>query len=308
MQPDALPYILLLGLMFGSTLIASRFGVGQFAPLTYVALRLTLASAGHVMTYLTAPGRHWPQGRTLWRNATILGVIGTAIPMTGIVSSLQYQSSGVTSLLVTTGPALTVLLAHFLLPDEPLTRRKMVGVALALSGAMMLIVLGESGLPDVTTANPTGYLLVIGAIVSASASDIFVRRNMRDMDTFDVASIRMFSATICLLVLNTFTDGYDLSGVNGQGYFALGFAALVGTFFGQYLGFYNVQRFGASTAAITAYIIPVVAAIGGVLVLGETITPGMIVGMVTIISGVVILNQRRKTQPARNPVPARAGD
>lgn len=308
MPIQALPYVSLLGLLFGSTLVASRFSVGQYAPTAYIGLRLLLASFGHLAVYAFTRNHRWPTDRRLWKHAIILGVLGTAIPMTGIVTSLQYQSSGVTSLLLTTNPAITVLLAHFMLTDEPLTRRKGFGIALALSGAMMLIILGESGLPDVSGASPLGYGLVLGAMVFASLSAIYVRRFMQDMDGFDIASIRMFAAAAVVMTLELLTGGLDLSAVNGQGYLALGFAALVGTFLGQYMAIYNVQRFGASASAITAYVIPVVAAIGGVLVLGETITPGMIAGMVVIIVGIAVLNERRKPQNTGNPIPAGAGD
>ena len=85
--------------------------------------------------------------------------------MTSIVSSLQFQSSGITAVLITTSPAITVIMAHFFLPDEPLTRRKSLGVLFALGGALLLAARGESGLPDVSRANPLGYLLVLLAMV-----------------------------------------------------------------------------------------------------------------------------------------------
>ena len=115
----ALPYITLLGFFFGSTLVVSRFSVGQFHPTTYIGLRMLLATMGYVILYTVVPQRFkWPKGRQLWRHATLLGVIGTAIPMTAVVSSLLYQSSGVTAILLTCGPAVTVLMAHFGLPDD----------------------------------------------------------------------------------------------------------------------------------------------------------------------------------------------
>jgi drug/metabolite transporter (DMT)-like permease len=43
---------------------------------------------------------------------------------------------------------------------------------------------------------------------------------------------------------------------------------------------------------MTAYVVPVVAGIGGILFLSETFTPMMLVGMGLIISGIVIINQR----------------
>jgi drug/metabolite transporter (DMT)-like permease len=170
---QALPFILLQGFLFGSTLIASRFAMGQYQPTTYIGMRLVLASLIHLGIYLVASRRRpWPRDPGLWRHAAVLGVFGTAIPMTGIVASLQYQSAGLTAVLLTAGPALTVLMANFALPDETLTPHKGAGVALALGGALLLVVLGESGLPDVSRASPVGYVLVLLAMLSASATTV----------------------------------------------------------------------------------------------------------------------------------------
>ena len=45
MTVEALPYVILLGFFFGTSLIASRFSVGQFEPITFIGLRLTLGRA-----------------------------------------------------------------------------------------------------------------------------------------------------------------------------------------------------------------------------------------------------------------------
>ena len=292
MPVQALPYISLLGFFFGSTLIASRFSVGQYAPTTYIGLRMVIASLCHVAVYAVLRRRPWPRDRRLWRHAMVLGVFGTAIPMTFIVSSLQYQSSGVTSLLITTQPAITVLLAHFFLTDERLTRRTTIGIGLALSGAVMLALRGETGLPDMTAASPIGYLMVLFAMLMGSGSTIYARLYMTDLDAFDVGSIRMWTAALVVMPLSALTIGVDLSAVTAVGYTALAYAALVGTFAGMLLAFYNVKRFGATASALTSYVIPIVAGVGGVLVLGETFTPVMGVGMAIIIAGIAILNQR----------------
>jgi drug/metabolite transporter (DMT)-like permease len=301
MTIQSIPYVTLLGILFGSTLIASRFSVGQFQPTTYIGLRLTMAGLGHVVIYTLSRQRHWPAGRRLWQHGITLGVIGTAIPMTSIVISLQYLSSGVASLLITTGPALTVLLAHFFLPDEALNRRKSGGVILALGGAALLALRGESGLPNVSQASPVGYGLVLLAMVTSSCMTIYARRYMRDLDAFDVASIRMFAAALTIMPLSVLLVGLDLHAVDSQGYLALVYAALVGTFAGMMLAFHNIKRFGATAAAMTAYIIPLVAGVGGILVLGETFTVTMLVGMGIIIMGIAIINQSSPAQASPGP-------
>lgn len=301
MNPKSLPYVSLLALIFGSTLIVSRFSVGQFASLTYVALRILIASLCHVIIYAASSGRAWPRDRQIWRHAPVVGVLGTAIPMSFIVASLQYQSSGVTGLLLTAAPAFTVILAHFFLPDEHLNGHKAFGVALAISGAAGLVLLGESGLPDVQEANPLGYALVLLGILSGSISTIYARRYLLDVDSFDVASVRMWTAVVIVLPIAYLLTGLDLSQTSSSGYAALLYAGLIGTFGGMLLEFNIIQRFGATATAMTANLIPIVALIGGWLFLDEQITAGMIGAMVLIVSGVTII-MRSETEPLSVPV------
>jgi drug/metabolite transporter (DMT)-like permease len=287
----ALPYTLLLGALFGTSLIASRFSVGQLNPVTFAGLRMSLASLGYLTYYLLRiGGRRWPTGRRLWRNAGLLGVFDTAVPMVCILVSLQFQSTGVTSILLSIGPAITVLMAHFSLADERLNPSKIIGVGLALGGAALLGLLGESGLREVERFNPLGYLLVLGGMTSASAATIYSRRYMTGCDTSEVASIRMWVAALVVMPLSILMVGFDLGRVTVPGYLAIGYASSAGAFVAFWLVFYNVKRFGATAAAMTLYIVPVVATLGGALVLGEEITSGMLGGMALIVCGIAILN------------------
>jgi drug/metabolite transporter (DMT)-like permease len=298
MPVQALPYILMLGFFFGSTVLASRFSVGQFASMTYVGLRLSLAAIAFVLLYLFSfQGRTWPRGRQLWRYSAIMSILGTVIPMNLITGSLQFQSSGVTAMLITLSPAITVVLAHFFLEDERLNGRKLVGVMLALSGAVAMLAMGETGLPDVSKANPIGYLMVFTAMLSGSFSTIFARKKMQELDSFETSSIQMWVAAMIVMPLSLLFHGFDLSGVNLEGFLALGWASLTGTFLGILVTFYVIKAYGATASSMTAYVIPMVAALGGALLLKEEITLGIAIGMVLIIGGIALIN--RTPRPTR---------
>ncbi|MFL7838202.1 MAG: DMT family transporter [Candidatus Promineifilaceae bacterium] len=291
MTPKSLPSISLLALIFGSTLIVSRFSVGQYAPLTYVSLRLLLGGLCYMLVYALSGGRAWPRERRIWRYGPLYGLIGTALPMSCIVGSLQYQSSGITALLLTSAPAFTVILAHFFLPDERLNGRKIVGVGLAMSGASALVLLGENGLPDTQQANPLGYALAVGGIMFGSVGTIYARRYLRDFDSIDITSVRLWTALAILIPIAYIVDGLDLSRVGPSGYMALLYAGLIGTFAGLQLEFRIIQRFGATASAITANLIPIVALFGGRLFLDEHISPTMVLAMIVIILGVSIITR-----------------
>lgn len=285
--------------MYGSTLVASRFSVGQFAPATYIGLRLTMAALAHATIYQFSASRAWSRDRNVWKHALLLGVIGTAVPMTAIVTSLTYLSSGMASILITTNPAFTVLFAHFLLDDEKLNARKIIGVLLALGGTALLTVRGETGLADVTKADPLGYILLFVSILLGSLSTIYARKYMKTFDAFDVASIRMTAAALTVMPLSLLFVGFDLSAVTPTGYGALGYASVMGTFGGMMLAFYIIKRFGATASAMTAYVVPIITNIGGILLLGETFTVGMLWGALLIVAGIYIINRRRRPRTER---------
>jgi drug/metabolite transporter (DMT)-like permease len=290
---QALPFILLQGFLWGTSLLASRYGVGQFHPTVFAGLRQLLASGAYLLVYLVSGGRrHLPRDVRLWRHAAVLGTIGTAAPMTCIISSMQYQSATVTSILLTAGPVITIVMAHFTLSDETLNRRKGLGAMIALGGACLLAARGESGLAEVGRADPLGYALVFLGMLFAGAASIYARRFMREMNTLDVASVRMFSAATLVLPLAVLSAGIDLQAVDTQGYLALAYAAVIGTFVAMGLSFYIVQRFGATAQATALYVTPVVTGLGGVLLLDEQITAGMAAGLGLVAVGLALIRQK----------------
>ncbi len=128
-------------------------------------------------------------------------------------------------------------------------------------------------------------------MVFGSAMTVYTRKYVKDFDAVDVTGIKMFTAALVVMPLSIIFVGFDLSRVDTQGLMALFYAAVVGTFFGMLLSFYNIQRFGATASVMSAYIIPVVAMLTGILFLGEQITTGMFGGMVLITLGVWLINK-----------------
>lgn len=293
MNLQALSFIILLGILFGGATISSRFCVGQFEPVTYSGMRMALAASGYALIYfLRIRGARWSHDPQLWKHAAITGILGNAIPVILIVSSLQFLSSGVTSTMVTIFPVIVVVLAHFLLPDERLSVRKILGVLLSLSGAFLIIALGETGIPDVSQANPLGYVMILAAALVSGFTTIYVRKNMVQYKALDVTSLRLLFAALFALPFALLIEPFDLSRVDTVGWIVFLFASLI-LFVGFFLGFFVIQRFGVTIAAMVDYITPIIASLGGAWLLDETITLGMVMGMVLILGGVLIINLRK---------------
>ncbi len=252
-----------------------------------------MASVSLTIVYIINQSREWPKGSEIWRHGFVLAIISTVVPMLSFVGALNYLSSGVTSIINTTGPAFTVLMAHFLLQGESLTKRKIVGVAFAFSGALMLALRGETGLDTVGQANPIGYVLVFLGLFSVSSSTIYVRRYAKKSDSFDLTSTQIFIGALILLPIIFLTGGVQITNLDGWGIFSVGYGGLIGTVAAFWLFFYSVGRFGAIAGAMIPYIVPIAATLGGALVLDEKITVGTLVGMGIIGLGIGIINSEK---------------
>lgn len=293
MNSQSIPFVFLQALFLGTNMLFSRYALEQFHPLNFVGLRFLVAGLLTVSVYVVVgrKNRTWPKDRRLWMHATIFGILGSVVPMTLVVWSLQYQSSGVSSVLATVVPALTVVLAHIFLPEESLNRRKALGVVLAFTGALILTLRGETGLVDVTQADPLGYALVFIAVFAASCMIIYARRYIRGYDTFEVTSIQIIASMFFILPLMLLTVGLDLRQVNTGGVIALLISATAGTFGVVFVGYYIIDRFSATAASMPSYVVPIIVAIGGVLFLEEQITAGILAGFVCIIVGLWLINE-----------------
>ncbi len=292
MKNQGLPYVLLLSLFFGTSLISSRFALQEYGSIAFVGLRTIVSLTCFAAAFTFSTRYKWPTDRNVWRHGMVLGVIGTTIPFTFFITGLSYLSSGIAAIIGTTGPAITVVLAHFLLDDDRLTSRKTLGVALALGGAVMLSLSGETGLGDSAEFDPRGYLFIFASNISSSIGIIYARRNVRDLSAVQITSVRVFTAMLITMPLAFFLGQLDFSAVTRIGVITVFYSGIVSSFAGFILSLYVINNFGVSTSIMTNYIVPIIASIGGVLLLNEQISGPMLVGMAVIICGIYLINQQ----------------
>lgn len=296
MHIQALPYVFLLSFFWGTNLVASRFGIGEFEPFQFITFRLLIALAFFIPFVVVSQGRI-STDRLLWRNAAISGIFGVAIPIPTFIWSLQFQSSGVASLYVTMLPVMIVIAAHFFLPDEKMNWLKGLGVSVALGGALFLAISGESGLAEIERANPLGAILILFGLLSETFNTTFVRRNMVGTDPNQVTVIRLLTAAVVVGIVTLLFGEVRVSNITAAGYFSLAYASIIGALGGQFLAFYIQRRFGATAFSLQSFLVPVVAIISGAIVLGELITFTMLIGMAMIASGLYLINQATKLTP-----------
>jgi len=119
---------------------------------------------------------------------------------------------------------------------------------------------------------------------------VTARIGLKNMDTFSGAFISMGFSSIGSLILFIFF--VPISRFTGWGLIYFIIAGLSGPCIGRLLLFVGINRLGSSTASTLYSIKPLFSAIAAVLILGESLTPGIAVATLIMVAGLAIISSK----------------
>ncbi|GGK33238.1 transporter [Pilimelia terevasa] len=282
-----LPGFLLLALIWGASFLFIEVAIRELHPV-YVTLFRVAAGALTVLVVLKATGGRLPRDLRTWGHMTFVGVFGVAIPFTLFGYGEQHVSSVLAGIWNATTPLVALPLAVLVYRTERLTARRLVGMVLGFAGVLLVLGVWRG----VGGSALVGQLLCFGAAVCYGVIIGYQRRYLTGVPGGSVAvpAGNLITATVLLAVVAPFVAGPppapgDLSLPVVASVLALG---ALGTGLAFVLHFRVITVAGASTGASVTYLLPVVATLLGVLVLGEHIDWNQPVGGVVVLLGVAI--------------------
>jgi drug/metabolite transporter (DMT)-like permease len=283
--PRPLDYLLLglLSVVWGSSFLLIKLAVGSLPPLSITAGRLCLGAIA-LLTVAWLGGGRLPRGLAAWRYIALFGLIGMVIPFALISWGETRIDSGLTAILMAIIPLVTVLLAHFLQRDEPLSGGRLVGVALGLVGVLVLV--GPAALAHLG-ADLAGQLAVCGATITYALAGNFGRR-IPPMPADVTGGAALLCATLITVPAALLVDRPWQLAPTGLALAALAILGLIGTAGGYILFFRLLARCGAGFASSCNFLIPLVGVAWGVLLLGEQPSPNALAALALILVGLAM--------------------
>ncbi len=222
----------------------------------------------------------------------LCALTGIAINQLMFIKGLSYTTSIHASLLMLTTPILISILAAFVL-KEALTRMKIFGLFLGLSGAILLI-LGRTSYANAPNIILGDVLIIINAI-SYTFYIILVKPMMTKYEPIMI--IRMiFTIGFFLILPFCFTEfvAVDWPALPGIAYGNLVLIVLFGTFLAYIMNLYGIKILGASVAGAYIYSQPILAASIAMIFLGETLTWPKVMAGALIAIGVYLSNSKSR--------------
>jgi len=292
--------MVLVTVVWGVHYIVVKDSMSDFEPLTFNALRFSLGLPLMLLVGLRTPSVwHVPRGlRTSIVISTLLGSLGYQILF---VLGIRHTTSTNTALLAATSPTWTALLSIALgwVKAKP---RLLGGIAITLSG-VTLVVLGraEGGLAlshdDVIGSGMILVAAVMGSISALVSKPVVDRAGSMTMAVWSYVLTVVGLVVLALPNLHTLSaDDLPLAV-----WPKLLYSGVLSSACGFVIWNYALRQMGPTRAATYNNFTPLVAAAAGTLILGETLTPALLIGGALTLCGVVIArrNMYLRERPPR---------
>jgi drug/metabolite transporter (DMT)-like permease len=233
----------------------------------------------------------WPLagGRTVagdGARVAAMGLVGFAAAYALTNWGLVRSTATNAALLIVVEPIAMLLLAPIVL-GERLRAREAAGAALALAGALAVVVNGIPGLTSRVVPYWTGDLLLILSGVAFAAYSLIGRPVLGRQAPLPVTMRSLAWGAAALLPL---TGAEWLEGRRpvwtGAAVLGVLYLGVVLTGLAYVVWNWALQEVGAGRAAVSLNLQPVVGAALGVLLLGEPLTPFTVAGGLAIVAGV----------------------
>jgi drug/metabolite transporter (DMT)-like permease len=267
----------------GTAIVATRYVVGATDPLTLGALRFGIGFAFLVLIALVQGGS-WPR-RNDWRAVAGLGLLFFGIFPMLFNASLVYTTAARGALALATAPLLTLIVGA-LFGVEPLTRRKLSGVLVAMAGVAVALLARLSGAPESAWR---GDLLMIAAALCLALCSVWSKPFIRRSGPLQFTAMMMGSGALFLIVVTWINGGYITAyQFNVEQWLAVLYLGIVGSAVTFFLWAFALQRTTPSRVAVSVTVNPVVASLMGVVLLNEPLRWNLIVGLVAVAVGIAI--------------------
>ncbi len=277
MRPIHVAGLLFLALIWGSAYMFMRASVPAFGAAPMIFLRMALASL-LVLLPLLMYRRGLGLIRLYWREMTLVGIAFTALPFLGLGIAARVTSAGMMAILQATAPIFAALVAHFWL-RERLTRIRAFGLALALSGVVVLV-WDKISLRD---GAGLGILLTLMATVVWGIASNYTRARLAHIDPLALAAGSISIAALLLAPLALLNWPADPPSL--RAWLEVLFLGVIASGLGFFIYFQLIQKVGATRTVSVTFLNPIVAMASAAAYLGEPITARMLLACGIILAG-----------------------
>lgn len=285
-----------MSLIWGTSFFWIKIGLREVGPITLVFFRVAFATLGLLIFFLSTRKKF---SLKYWWLYVFLGFMNVVMPFILISWSEERITSGLASVMNSTQPLVTALIASIFIKEERLTLQRILGLLVGFSGVFLLM---SNRLSNGISDQGLGILAMVVAVFGYASSAVFARLNNQGVKPESQALGQMsFGLLFIIPAMLTIEDPFVLPTLP-LSYVAFAWLGLLGSFVASILWYQLLNEIGPSRVSMTTYLLPLIGITLGAFVLHEQVDWRLLAGGALIILGIVVVN--RKAIRSRLPQPA----
>lgn len=268
-------------ILWSTSFIATKFAYTSFSPLMVGFIRFVIAAILLFVFRLITKDKVKPDKKDMVKIA-LSGLLGITLYFAAENLGVKYTTASNASLIVASFPAITTLFEFIIYKTKP-TLRKVIGIALAFGGVMVLTTKSSSGGSEALW----GSLLLIAAGVVWTFYN-FITRSLSNKYSPVTLSYYQFVFGALFFIPLVLIEHQPIGVITGTGIAAMIYLSL-GCSVGAFLLYnFGLKKLSAATSVSLMNLVPVFGIIFSALFLKETITIAQILGGIIVIVGVIL--------------------
>ena len=276
--------IIFLCILFGANVVAVKVTFEGFGVFTAAVFRFGMAAVV-IGLWAYMSGRSFRLQGGQWKHLLIYSTLfGIQLSLFYLGLSRTYASRG--TLLINMLPFLILILSHFFIAGDRITRRKLIGLLLGFGGVICVLQGREAFSSDIRT----GDGLVLLATFIWACNTVYIKRVI---STFKPFHIVLYSMVLSLPIFLTGVALFDEAMVHHLSFralAALGYQAFVTASFGFIAWNSLLKTYGAVTLHSFVFIMPLVGVVLSGWVLREPLHGNLWLALFCIVAGLLVLH------------------
>lgn len=273
-----------LAFVWGGTFMVTEIALTGITPFWLAASRIGFAAIVMLVIWGFRGFTLFEMPPTINRIVTMIfiGGLSGAIPFTLLAWGQQYVTSGFAGVSMASTALIILPLAHFFVPGEALTLRRMLGFGVGFCGVVILI--GGQAFESTGAALETpGRLACILAASCYATSSILMRR-LPAIDPIGLATVLLLIGSAMIVPTAFVVEGPPPMPATDI-LLVLLFLGLVPTAMANVMRVLVVRSAGPVFMSLVNYQVPVWSVVLGALVLSEPLPPSLLLAMCLILAG-----------------------
>ena len=276
-------------IVFGTSVVVTRFVVTQTDPVSLAFLRYLIATVCMAPVLVTAMKVTMPRRDLLALAA--LGALFFGIFPWSFSAALVHLPASRVALMVATTPLVTLVISR-VRGVEPITLRILGGQLLALTG-LWLALRQSPGSELAGARNWLGIALTCVTVLCGAIYNVFSRPYLKRYPPLHVTALSMAAGALFLAPLAAVNGLFTtLPTFSPAGWMAVLFLGTIGGALGFALWIWALERSTPSRVAVFLALNPVTATLLGALLMHEPVTLSFVAGLSCVLGGIVLANRR----------------